>query len=136
MSQGPETTFINSVHRHLPPTLYHMKNHNVYNGGIADCWYSGKRDLWIEYKFIVVPAHDKTTIDLVGGKKPEISALQQEWLKERHKEGRQVGVIVGSKDGGVWFPNVQWQAPITTADFRHYLQDRKTLAQLIVRLSS
>ena len=54
MSQGPENAFIASIHRHLPSpeTLYRMKNHNEYNGGIADCWYSGKRDLWIEYKFI------------------------------------------------------------------------------------
>jgi hypothetical protein len=78
-----------------------MKNHNQYNGGIADCWYSATRDLWIEWKFIVVPKRDATVIDLHAGKKPSMSALQAEWLRRRQLEGRNVWVGIGSKDGGV-----------------------------------
>lgn len=135
MSRGPENNFISSVHKHLPVKLYRMKNHNQFNGGIADVWYSGKNDLWVEYKFIAVPKRLDTLIDLVGGKNPPISALQQEWLSERHKEGRQVGVIVGSKDGGVWFPDTAWERPIPTGHFRGQMLPRKELADLIVQLT-
>lgn len=135
MSKGPENTFIGSVHRHLPVELYHMKNHNQYNGGIADVWYSGGKDLWVEYKFIVIPKRDGTVIDLLGGKSPEISALQQEWLRSRHAEGRNVGVIVGSKDGGVWFPGCTWDTTYTAQEFRQRVVPRKQLADLITSLT-
>lgn len=131
MSKGPENTFIGSVHKHLPTGLYHMKNHNQYVGGIADVWYSGVRDLWVEYKFIVVPKRPDTVIDLITGKNPAISYLQQEWLRSRHEEGRSVGVIVGSKDGGVWFPGLTWDATYPAKKFLSLLQTRKDLAGTI-----
>ena len=131
MSQGPENTFIGSVHKHLPAGIYRLKNHNQYNGGIADVWYSGVRDLWVEYKFIVVPKRPDTVIDLITGKNPAISYLQQEWLRSRHGEGRSVGVIVGSKDGGVWFPGLTWDATYPAKKFLSLLQTRKDLAGTI-----
>lgn len=112
-----------------------MKNHNQYNGGIADVWYSGVRDLWIEYKFIAVPKRLTTMIDLVSGNNPEISSLQQQWLRSRHGEGRSVGVIVGSKNGGVWFPGTSWDRPITTAEFIGRVTPRPAMAELIKRLT-
>lgn len=131
MSQGPENTFIGSVHKHLPAGIYRLKSHNQYNGGIADVWYSGVRDLWVEYKFIVVPKRPDTVIDLITGKNPAISYLQQEWLRSRHEEGRSVGVIVGSKDGGVWFPGLTWDATYPAKKFLSLLQTRKDLAGTI-----
>lgn len=134
---GPENTFRASVHKHLPVDLYRMKNHNQFNGGIADDWYSGMRaDLWVEYKFIVVPKLDATEINICGGKKPDLSHLQQEWLRGRHSEGRQVGVIIGCKEGGVWLPGVRWESSINTHYFRHKLLTRVQLAEQIVRLVS
>lgn len=135
MSRGPENTFIAAVHRHLPVSLYRMKNHNEYNGGIADCWYSSRSDAWIEYKFIKVPVRDGTVIDLIGGKDPSISYLQQNWLLERHREGRTIGVIVGSEKGGVWFPGDSWNTTYTAKFFREHLQTRKDLALVIERLT-
>lgn len=132
MAAKPETTFIASVHKHLPPTLYRVKNNNEYTAGIADVWYSGVRDLWVEYKFIVVPKRPDTVIDLITGKNPAISYLQQEWLRSRHGEGRSVGVIVGSKDGGVWFPGLAWDRTYAADEFRKRLQSRKDLAGVIV----
>ena len=132
MPKGPENTFIGSVHKHLPAKLYHMKNHNAYNGGIADVWYSGVLDLWVEYKFIVVPKRPDTVIDLITGKNPAISYLQQEWLRSRHGEGRSVGVIVGSKDGGVWLPGLAWGQTFFAKDFLKHLRSRKELAEVIV----
>lgn len=125
----PENTFIGSVHRHLPVGLYHMKNHNIYNGGIADVWYSGDRaDLWIEYKFVVLPKRDGTLII------PELSELQKNWLKSRHDEGRSVGVIVGCKTGGVWYPGVSWGVPVTAELFRKRMLTRPALADTITGL--
>ena len=133
MAAKPESTFIASVHKHLPPTLYRVKNNNEYTAGIADVWYSGVRDLWVEYKFIAVPKRPETRVDLLTGKNPAISYLQQEWLRSRHGEGRSVGVIVGSKDGGIWLPGVAWEQPFTAKDFLAHLRTRKDLADTIVK---
>jgi len=136
MSVKPENQFISSVHAHLPPPseLYRMKNNNEYTAGIADCWYSGRRDLWIEWKFLVVPARDTTVIDLVTGKKPALSFLQQSWLAQREAEGRNVWVIVGCKEGGVLFCSAkQWGAPMTAGAFRAKLMSRMNLANAITQ---
>ena len=134
---APENTFIGSVHRHLPPVgeLYRMKNHNAYTGGIADVWYSGKAaDFWIEYKFLKVPARGTTVIDLIGGKNPSLSHLQQDWLLGRHAEGRNIGVLVGCKEGGVWLPGDSWNRTFTTEWFKSQLKARQELAKLIISL--
>lgn len=132
MSKGPENTFIAAVHRHLPEGLYRLKNHNQFNGGIADCWYSGKLDLWVEYKFIALPKRDSTVIDLVADKDPPLSALQQDWLAAREAEGRNVWVIVGCKEGGVIFPSASdWRTPLAAGDFKCQLDTRKGIAQRI-----
>mgnify|MGYP003609555235 CR=1 FL=1 len=78
MSRKPENTFIASVHKHLPVGLYSMKNHNQYNAGIADVWYSAKRDWWIEYKFLVLPKRDTTVIDLIGGSAEDVRRVRDE----------------------------------------------------------
>ena len=132
MSRKPESTFISSVHRRLPKNFHAEKMANPYRGGTPDCYYSGKlADLWVEYKFIVVPKRPDTVIDLITGKNPAISYLQQEWLRSRHAEGRSVGVIVGSKDGGVWFPGLTWDATYPAKKFLSLLQTRKDLAGTI-----
>ena len=133
---GPENTFIRSVHKHLPPTLHVWKNNNMFACGQPDIWISGsKSDLWIEYKFIDVPKRDETVIDLItprGKKDAPLSTLQQDWLYGRHTEGRNVGVIVGSTDGGVWFPGIEWDNLYTAEFYRSRLLSRKDLANLIV----
>ena len=108
-----------------------MKNHNQYNGGIPDVWYSGPAaDLWIEYKFVALPKRENTLITI------ELSELQKNWITSRDAEGRSVGVIVGSKDGGVWFPGTTWGAEITMLQFRASIESRKTLADRIARFVS
>jgi hypothetical protein len=132
----PETTFTASVHKHLPPLsqLHREKMANPYRGGTADYWYDGKRDLWVEWKFLVVPKRDSTVIDLVTGSaktQAAISPLQQKWLRDRYNNGRRVWVIVGSKDGGVIFKDRTWEVPVTAAVFRSLLVSRRDLARLI-----
>ena len=128
MSRGPETTFIASVHRHLPKSLYWMKNHNQFNSGIADCWYDGPNgDLWVEYKFITIPKKPDTMIEI------GLSERQLLWLGDRYDNGRNVAVIVGCKEGGVWF-STKWEEPMSAATFRFRLMTRMVLAKNIVRL--
>jgi hypothetical protein len=135
VSAKPETTFIGGVHKRLPEAVYRMKNNNPFLGGLPDCWYSGsKDDLWIEYKFFALPKRDDTLVDLVSGKNPHLSKLQQEWLKARACEGRNVGVIVGTPEGGAWFPNLAWDCAYTARSYRASLRSKQALADLIASL--
>jgi len=122
----PETTFTESVHKHLPVDLYRMKTHNPYMGGIPDCWYSGLKDLWVEYKFEVLPKRDTTLVPI------DLSELQRAWINDRLSEGRDVVVIVGCKEGGVIFTNLQWNSPLTKKDFQMRLMNRQQIAKWIV----
>lgn len=128
MAHKPETTFTHSVHRHLPATLYRMKTHNPYLGGVPDMYYSGRgAALWVEYKFVVLPKRASTVVDTT------LSALQIEWLRGRHAEGRELAVIVGCRDGGVVYRDLEWETAAPTLDqFRARLQSRAALAAWIV----
>ena len=126
----PENTFIKSVHAYLPPNLYRMKNHNQYNGGIPDCWYSGDRaDLWVEYKFEIEPMRDETDMS------PDLSPLQLDWIVKRYAEGRNAAVIMGSTNGGVYLPAGQ-PFNMSAGDFRRRVVNRKLLAEYITLICS
>jgi len=132
VSSGPENRFIQSIHRLLPARVYRMKNHNPYNAGVADCWYSGSAgDLWVEYKFLELPKRPTTIVDLCGGPSPALSVLQQEWLRNRHREGRSVGVIVGTRSGGVGRPGISWDKPLSSAELSAEILDKPNLAAII-----
>lgn len=132
MSSGPENRFIQSIHRLLPAAVYRMKNHNPYNAGIADCWYSGAAgDLWVEYKFLELPKKPSTIVDLSRGDKPQISLLQQDWLEGRHAEGRAVGVIIGTPRGGLWRPGISWREPLSSAECASALLSKADIASII-----
>jgi hypothetical protein len=132
VSSKPETTFYNSVHRHLPSDVYREKMWNMYRGGTPDYWFSGRRDLWVEYKFLVVPRRADTIIDLVAGRHPMLSHLQQHWLTERGKEGRSVWVIVGCKEGGVVMQYASmWKKKWQASAFRERVVDRAAVAKQI-----
>jgi hypothetical protein len=126
MAQKPETTFTTSVHKHLPQSLYRMKTHNPYMGGIPDVWYSGNSDLWVEYKFEVLPKRETTLIPVT------ISELQAEWLNKRYSEGRNVAVIVGCKEGGVVLTDRAWNSSLNKQDFLGKLMSRQQIAKWIM----
>lgn len=129
MSSKPESRFITSVHRHLSPQIYREKMYNPLRGGTWDCWYSGKQDMWIEYKWIErIPVRDTTLVV------PELSELQKLWGRGRYKEGRRLAVIVGCPEGGVTFHNLDWEEPISAAVFRANLVANKDLAAWIVSI--
>ena len=60
-----------------------------------------------------------------------LSVLQQEWLKARHREGRRVGVIVGTPGGGLWYPGVTWGAPQPAEERLSSLLSKKSIASVI-----
>lgn len=99
-----ESAFTASIHKKLPKSVYRWKIQATMTGGIPDCYYSGnKADLWIEYKLIKkLPKRDSTLLI------PQLSELQKKWLQERHNEGRNVAVILGSLEGCHIFRYPDW----------------------------
>lgn len=133
MSAKPETSFINSVHRFLPPGRhdpYWMKNNNIYTSGIWDVWYSGPRlDMWVEYKFLAhVPVKEMFI--------PGLSELQLAWGFSRYAEGRNMAVIVGCKEGGVIYEHLDWLVPTSRDEFMSMVWTRKEIAEWIIQRSS
>lgn len=121
----PETTFRLGIERHLPRLLHREKMNNPYRGGTADSWYSGRRaDLWVEYKWM--PYVPKTT-----ALKPDLTALQRQWLNRRYEEGRNVSVVLGCPDGAVIYTGGTWDIAIDTALCLALLAGRRTVASWI-----
>lgn len=101
MTAKAETVYAQRVNKHLPPEVYREKMNNPYRGGTPDFYYEFQRSLWCEYKFIEVPKREDTII------RPNLSALQLDWLKRCHANGHKPVVVIGSRAGGValWSPN-------------------------------
>lgn len=110
-----EHSYIRSIHSRLRkdlPDVYVWKINDPYQGGVADAYYSGSRDLWVEYKYLkALPKRATTRIE------PGLSELQKDWLRERHAQGRNVAVIIGSPDGSMILPGITWDTAINQADF-------------------
>lgn len=123
MAAKLETTFYNGVNRHLDKAIYHMKNHNPYVSGIPDIWYSGRNDLWVEYKFI-----PRKPVRAPVKPQELLSALQSKWLRERYDEGRNLAVIIGCPEGGVVLTNLEWESEISVRDFETRIKSKKELA--------
>lgn len=110
-----EHSYIRSVHRRLKrvaPHVYAWKINDAYQGGVADAYYSSRRDMWIEYKYIKALPKRPTTLVNIG-----LSPLQDGWLSDRHSEGRMVSVIVGSPSGALILRDLDWRSSISCADF-------------------
>ena len=106
---------------------------NEYRGGTADWWYSGtKKDLWIEYKFLPrVPQRGTVWLCKPDVKKPDLSRLQQDWLRGRHVEGRNVAVVIGCPSGGVVLRDLEWERAFSATEFVSRIQTRNQLADWI-----
>lgn len=124
-----ESIYTANVGRDLPADVYPLKLCLQHESGVADSWYSGNAaDLWIEYKWY---AKLPRVIDLLKGKKPKLTKLQQDWLTKRHNEGRNVGVIVATPQGAVVYPGTSWKAPLPRAQFLERALSRKQVAEFI-----
>lgn len=124
-----ENTFWQSLRKKLVPRVYALKLNLRFVAGIPDAWLSGNlEDLWIELKYMQVlpPVIVPETL---------LSVLQQEWLKARHAEGRNVGVVIGSSDGHLYFPSLSWLGvSISRGDW--ILRGRKTneIAEELIKI--
>lgn len=114
MATKSETRYYSAIHKLLAKEVYREKMHNPYRGGTPDVWYSGKTsDLWVEYKYLAkVPKVAAITMTNL------LSPLQQEWLKGRFKEGRNVAVILGSPYGAWVFEDDSWLTPLDPEQLR------------------
>ena len=119
-----ETTYIRSVNRLLPNDIYCWKVNDQYTSGVPDCWYSGEQsDLWIEWKYV-------RKLPKRAVVKPNLSELQKNWLRERHRQGRKTAVVVGSPEGCVIYWGDSWENPtLTAAD----AVPKKQTAEIITR---
>lgn len=127
---GPENRFIKSLHKALPKAVYAEKMHNPYRGGTFDVWYSAKKDLWVEYKWI--PNVPKTSTIV-----PALSPLQLAWGRGRHQEGRNVAVIVGCPEGGVLFETPEmWEAGLCAEDFRQAIVTKPAIVAWLVKFTT
>lgn len=128
MSIKPENQFRSGVHKYLPPELHHEKMNNPYSSGTPDDWYSGSfSDLWVEYKFL-----PKTPIRATVRPAELLSPLQLRWLDGRHREGRNVAMVIGCPDGGMILQDQEWNRTWTAEEFRDKLVPRKAIAQWIM----
>lgn len=141
MSQKPENRFIDRLNDKLPIKkrrrsakarehhthhMHYEKMANPYRGGTADSWYSGKNDIWIEFKYL-------PTMPVTKIVKPRemLSTLQQEWLNERRAEGREVYVIIGCPEGGVILKDGEWDQELTAEQFRSSVISIPQLSEFI-----
>ena len=89
-----ESGFTQSIMRKFDKRIYKWKIMNTMQKGVPDCYFSGPAgDLWLEVKYITAPKRETTLI------KTGLSALQLKWLTGRHKEGRNVALLIGSDIG-------------------------------------
>jgi len=95
-----ESGFTRAVNDKLPESIYSLKLSERFSAGVPDCYYSGAKDLWIEYKF-----YSKALPKQV---KPKLSALQRKWLNDRYQQGRNVHVVVGSPTDCIIFSDKSW----------------------------
>jgi hypothetical protein len=128
-----EHGFIRSVHRKLPAEIYRWKINDNFEGGVADAYYSGnKGDLWIEYKYLrELPKRSTTAI------RTTLSAQQQLWLADRHREGRRVALVIGSPAGCLVLTTPDaWNQDLTRDDFIRSAIEKTRLVSYIVETTT
>ena len=134
-TQKPETKYYTSIHKELKkgfPEVYYEKMSNPYRGGTPDVYYEGPgTDRWIEYKWDPKPKNGTCRL-YEPNEKPSLSKLQQKWVDRAHKNGRRVGVIVGSPLGGIYLEGCDYKHDFYYCDV--VWLPKHTKAELIARL--
>jgi hypothetical protein len=124
-----ESRHFGELRKAIAGRSYYWKTHDSFTGGIPDAFMSGElRDLWCEGKrFATLPkVVDLTKTDIT-------SVLQQNWLKARHAEGRNVAMLVFTdKQGCLLLHGLEWMKPIPRAEFLARAKTRKAIADELV----
>lgn len=127
MARKPEAVYKSGIHKYVPPQVYKAALGGGFVAGIPDMYYESVDGvLWIEWKYYAVLP---PTIDLLDQKKStKLSVLQQQWLIRAHNNGVPVAVICGSKSGGLIYPGLSWQQPMSRDQFKEQAMNRKDIA--------
>ena len=129
-----ETGYWNSLRKLLKNRVYAWKINANFTAGIPDWWGSGShQDLWVENKRIKNDGDPPAFLDLTNHD-DYLTVLQQNWLVDRYNEGRNVGVLVFSKHGHVYFPGLSWQDPISKLDFIERAMSKKDMAERLINI--
>lgn len=143
MPVKPETRFIGLVNNRLPIKkrrsstkaraaspeclIHYEKMNNPYSSGTFDGWYSAKRDLWVEFKYLpTVPV--RTTVS----PRKLLSELQLNWGNDRYDEGRSVAVIIGCPAGGVVLTDRAWERDLSADEFKTLMVSVDDLATWLI----
>ena len=123
MAAKPENTFIAAIHKKLGAERpYFEKMYNPLRSGTPDVFYSGDRGtMWIEYKYL--PRIPRSAEIL-----PDLTLRQRRWLNDRHEEGCNVAVVLGTPTGGVIYRNKEWDVPISHTELAARLVSRDVVA--------
>lgn len=90
-----EHSFVKSVHRKLPRSIYRWKIHDSFTGGVPDAMYAGPSGmLFVEYKYLKNLPKKDTTVITTG-----LSPLQLNWLNQMMGYGHLCVVAIGSSRG-------------------------------------
>lgn len=128
-----ESDYWQSLKKKIAGRIYTWKINAAYAKGIPDWWASGStQDLWVENKR-VASALPPPSLDLTDPKK-YLSLHQQDWLRRRYKEGRDVGVICFSQQGHLWLPGLTWEEPISRLQYLERAISMAELADEIVEI--
>lgn len=121
---NPESRYTRSINDRVKPEIYAWKISDRFTSGVLDCWYSGTGgDLWAEYKWLAqVPKRAPV--------RPTLSEKQKDWMRERHAEGRNVAVIIGTPDGAVIYPGTSFENPKPASELEFLT--RNALANWII----
>lgn len=122
-----ESQYTQAIHKLIPKEVYRWKINDSFQGGVADAYYSGTNgDLWIEYKYLkALPKRSSTQIT------PALRPNQQKWLRDRHAEGRNVMVILGSPSGSILLPYPEWETGVTRDAFEARSLSKQEIANWI-----
>lgn len=127
-----EATFSAALRKKLTAEgIYCLKLNLAFTAGVADCWYSGSQaDMWSEHKYLqALPKRVAVQATKL------LTPLQQLWLEQRHMEGRNVAVIIGSPQGHLFLPELSWQVPVFPKDAR-LLTTNELIEQLVAKLGA
>ena len=110
-----EHSFVRSIHRVLPSSVYRWKIHDTFTGGVPDTLYAGQNVLlWVEYKWVTLPKRQNTLV------KFGISKLQLSWLDRFTLYGQPVIVAVGHANGVLILADGAWHRKFTCADVQKF----------------
>ncbi len=130
-----ETQYWQKLRKKIKLHVYAWKINASYQAGVPDWWGSGSRqDLWVEHKRVKNDAKlPPPALDLTNHK-DYLSVNQQLWLERRHAEGRPVAVIIFSKVGHIYLPDVSWKDIISRDEYLERAIDMDTMASNLVEI--